>query len=676
VRIILAVCICLIRLVMIAQEPGPAIEEHLLENETETSEAEPEDDFLIQQLEHFRRSPMDLNMISEEMMATILLLTPLQVKNFFSYKKLFGPLVNIYELQAIPGLDIETIRRLLPFVSIKASNYYHPFSSRFRAGEHMILFRVSSLIEKASGYSRDSSGYSGSPLKLLFRYKYQFRNLLQYGISAEKDAGETLFVPGQKTGFDFYTFHFFARDLGLVKILALGDYHINLGQGLVHWQGLAFKKSAETMNIKRQSSPVRAYNSTDENRFHRGLAITVGKRNIDFTFFAAIDQLDVNKERDSISGEEYVTSFQNSGYHRTKSERADKNALTQLVAGGSMTWSRNQFRVGINAVNYWFNLPIKKANEIYNLYSLSGRSWNNYSVDYSYTYRNLHFFGEAAVDKNNTIACVNAAMASIHPKVDLAVLYRNIPAEFRSLSANAFTDSREPTNEKGFYAGLVVRPFRGWTIQAYADHYIVPWLRFRVDSKGTGEGYLIQVSWKPDRNLEFSSRYSTDLKSGNSVADTLALRVVKKINTGSFRTQIIYKASRQLTIRNRVDFVWFHEADQVTEKGFSALTEVHLKCRSLPLWLNARLQFFETGGYNSRIYAYESDVMYSNSIPAIFDKGTRYYINIRYDILYNLQVWGRIAQTIYRDKQVIGSGMDKISGNRKTELRMQILLNF
>jgi hypothetical protein len=38
-----------------------------------------------------------------------------------------------------------------------------------------------------------------------------------------------------------------------------------------------------------------------------------------------------------------------------------------------------------------------------------------------------------------------------------------------------------------------------------------------------------------------------------------------------------------------------------------------------------RLQYFETDSYNSRIYAYENDVLYSYSIPAFYDKGFRYY---------------------------------------------------
>ena len=89
-----------------------------------------------------------------------------------------------------------------------------------------------------------------------------------------------------------------------------------------------------------------------------------------------------------------------------------------------------------------------------------------------------------------------------------------------------------------------------------------------------------------------------------------------------------------------------------------------------------RLSYFETGGYNSRLYAYESDVLYYFSIPVLYDKGYRYYFNINYDFSRKLSVWAKWAQTIYKDKTVIGSGLDEITGNRKSEARIELLYKF
>lgn len=95
-----------------------------------------------------------------------------------------------------------------------------------------------------------------------------------------------------------------------------------------------------------------------------------------------------------------------------------------------------------------------------------------------------------------------------------------------------------------------------------------------------------------------------------------------------------------------------------------------------PVSANLRLQYFETDNYDSRIYAYENDVLYGFSIPAFSDKGYRYYTNINYDFSKKLSVWLRWAQLIYLNRNTVGSGLDEIQGNRRTEIRMQLIWKF
>ncbi|MEO7767667.1 MAG: hypothetical protein ABIS01_09585, partial [Ferruginibacter sp.] len=85
-----------------------------------------------------------------------------------------------------------------------------------------------------------------------------------------------------------------------------------------------------------------------------------------------------------------------------------------------------------------------------------------------------------------------------------------------------------------------------------------------------------------------------------------------------------------------------------------------------------RVQYFATGGYDSRIYAYENDVLYSFTIPVFYDKGYRYYINLSYELNKQLTVWFRWAQTVYDRRTAIGTGLDEINGNKRTEMKMQV----
>ena len=101
------------------------------------------------------------------------------------------------------------------------------------------------------------------------------------------------------------------------------------------------------------------------------------------------------------------------------------------------------------------------------------------------------------------------------------------------------------------------------------------------------------------------------------------------------------------------------------ETGFLSFFDLLYKPLLKPYSGNIRLEYFETSGYNSRIYTYENDVLYSFSIPALYDKGYRYYINLNFDVKRNLSVWLRWAQTVYKNKLNVGSSLDEIAGNQQ-----------
>jgi hypothetical protein len=69
-------------------------------------------------------------------------------------------------------------------------------------------------------------------------------------------------------------------------------------------------------------------------------------------------------------------------------------------------------------------------------------------------------------------------------------------------------------------------------------------------------------------------------------------------------------------------------------------------------------------------------VLYSFSIPVFYDKGYRYYVNFNYDINKKLTVWARLAQTVYPERESVGSGLDEISKNHRTEVKLQALYRF
>lgn len=394
------------------------------------------------------------------------------------------------------------------------------------------------------------------------------------------------------------------------------------------------------------------------------------RKNWEATFFAAARKLTANIVTDSV-GKSYFTSFNTSGLHRTKSELEDRKKVTQWSYGGNLAYKTPNFKVGVNAVQHFFSKPLYKRQALYNLYAIGGEGWANGSIDYAYTYKNVYLFGEAATDQKGAKAFIQGLLASVDPKVDMALLYRNISQAYQALYGNAFTENALPANEKGLYAGIAIRPHPAWRLQAYADYYQFPWLRYRVDAPGTGKDHLVQVQFTPNKVWEAYLRYRSETKPLNSREEGMITNAVLPVHRQIIRGQLAYKKSVQWTYRSRIEAVWYQQQRSVAEKGLLVYAEGTYKPLQ-KLAANARLQYFTTDGFNSRIYAYESDALYSYSIPFFYGKGFRYYFNLSYDVSGQLTLWLRLAETVYKNVETIGSALEQISGNRRTELKLQL----
>jgi len=440
---------------------------------------------------------------------------------------------------------------------------------------------------------------------------------------------------------------------------------------------LAFKKGPDIMAVKRQSSVLRPYNSAGEIFFHRGAGITIGRNNWQATVFGSMRKVDANFNADtSNSQDDFISSLQTSGLHRTKNEVEDKGAQRQLAFGGNFSYRLNRLRVGVNAVQFNLKYPLIKASDPYNLYALSGKKFGNYSADYSYTLKNMHFFGEAAITNKNYPAFVNGLLLSVANNIDMSFFYRNISKGYQSLYTNAFTEGTFPTNEKGFFTGISIRPNNNWRIDAYADVYRFPWLRFRVNAPSEGKDYMVQLNYKPNKVFEIYTRYKTESKYINYNPDLQTLSPVVAQPRKNWRTHLSYKLNPAFTIRSRAEIVWFDKKGPAAEQGFLIFADVLYKPLMKRFSGNMRLQYFETEGYNSRLYAYENDVLYSFSIPVFYDKGYRVYANVNFDLTKKITLWVRWARFIYPEKDKVGSGLDEIENNHRSEVKLQMMYKF
>ncbi|MCY7410775.1 MAG: hypothetical protein LH473_10910, partial [Chitinophagales bacterium] len=135
-----------------------------------------------------------------------------------------------------------------------------------------------------------------------------------------------------------------------------------------------------------------------------------------------------------------------------------------------------------------------------------------------------------------------------------------------------------------------------------------------------------------------------------------------------------YKATPSITLRSRAEWVTFKEEKVENKHGFIVYQDVIWHQLGSPLQLTGRFCLFDADDYDARIYIYENDVLYQYSVPSFSNRGIRFYLLARYSINRNIDVWARFAQTYYANLDVIGSGLDEIQGNTKSELKVELRL--
>ncbi|WP_217601779.1 helix-hairpin-helix domain-containing protein [Chitinophaga sp. GbtcB8] len=646
------------------------------EEQLENSTIIPEDDTRWQQLNAYTRHKMDLNLADAAALRSLGLLTPLQINSLLAYRRLLGKLISIYELQAVPGFDEGLINRILPYITVDAGlQPSYALRDYLHKGEHALLLRYGRQLELPRGYAHTDSTaahYGGSPDQLLLRYRYNFPRYASWGLVMEKDAGEQFFKGAQKQGFDFYSTHLFIRNYKHIKALALGDFTVNMGQGLINWQSLAFGKSPVVLQVKREGEVLNPYASTGEFYFFRGAGITLQQRAWQLTAFVSLRKLDGNLfESDTLEAASYISSFVTTGYHRTALEAAKRGALQQRSAGGNIVYDNGNWRIGLNVIQHKFSAPLQKNEQPYNLFAPEGDRFFNASIDYSGTWKNVHAFGETAVDAGGHLATVNGILAGIHPKADVALLYRSYHRAYQSLYSNAFGNNYRPANESGWYAAITLRLTPQLKMEAYADLYRFPWLKYRVNRPGAnGRELLMSLTYTPDKQTEAFIRYSHKTGWENSAGSNNYITPVAPLTRRSWRCQVSMPLGGPWKLRSRVELNHYTKNSD-KQQGWLCFQELQYRFPTLPLRLSGRLTWFSASGSGSTLYAIESNMLYSNSVMQLNGDGWQYNINIRWGITKRIAVWLRWNQVMYRNAATLGSGWDEVSGKQKSTIQLQ-----
>jgi hypothetical protein len=622
---------------------------------------------LYENLYQLYQNPIDLNTATYEELSALYVLSVSQIKNLLAHRAQYEDLLSIYELQAVAGFDINTIRQLLPFVEVRQKFSNKALANNIaHASDHYLILRSSQTLEKSKGYIENK--YLGSPQQLYARYRLSSPRNFQIGLTAEKDAGE-------KNYLDFYSFHLQLQNKGNLKNLVLGDYQVQFGQGLILGSGFFLGKGSEAVTtIRRSNIGIRPYSSLLEGGYFRGAAATYQLKKIDFTAFYSYTKRDASIDETDGAQEEYFSSVLTSGYHRTEMELARKNQLTEQNIGVNVTFRFNNGYVGATILHTQFDAILMRRQRLYNKFEFMGKQNTIAGTNFSYTWQNFNFFGEAARSNSGGVGLTGGWVAALTRQIEWAMHLRYYDKNFHSFYGNALAEGSRNINEQGIYWGLKYSPKKNLTFSGFYDRFSFPWLKYLVDAPSRGYDYLLRASYQINKKALLYAQYHAEHKGKNLPDNTTPTDIVVNTIRENILANFDYTVNRNFKLQSRMQVNTFQYEGRLKSTGYAIMQDIEGSIKRL--YLKGRIAYFSTDDYDSRIYAFENTVLYAVSFPAYYGKGTRVYLIGRYALNQHFDLWLRYARTQLQNQDSIGSGNDLIEGNHKSDINLQVRYKF
>ena len=550
-----------------------------------------EDDEILQedvqeQLMNIAANPIDLNHTNADELAELMFLSDEQIDAILMYQYEHG-FKEIYELQLIDCLKDYDIRNLLQFVYVgdAKENIDMYFREVFHYAKHEMTLRMD---------ARNIEDFEGDPMYGKLRYRFNYKNRVQAGVTAMMAASDGRLAMGDRWDYGGYIQ---LKDIGPMKTVVAGNYQASFGYGLVVGSPFKRGKSAYIQSTATTDEGLKKYSSVGDsyNYFH-GVGATA-----------------------RVSSWADVSAFY--------SLRKGKEEAWNHVVGVNATGRWNRLKVGITAVETIeatnssqfrersqasYSLEVKRR-EASGVMGVNAR-WNMGKVD---------IWGEVATSHGNKwgVGVITGVRYRPISDVNLLAIYRYYSPEFDNVYANSLCSWSRMKDEHGGYLGVEYNRLKNWQLSAFGDVW------------KTGFETMAQADFIPQKNYRMYTRFRVKRKDEK--------------DTYSLRWNMVYEFG-QWKMKTQAD------GNMVQAKGawtysWSVLQDVEYRFSEVPIVLQLRAQAFDAREWNNRVYIYENDVLYAYAIPFVYGLGGRFWLNARYKINDIFSVYLRVSETIYQN---------------------------
>jgi hypothetical protein len=368
-------------------------------------------------------------------------------------------------------------------------------------------------------------------------------------------------------------------------------------------------------------SEIKPNTSTDENNFFRGAGAGFSFGKLEASLFYSLNLVDASLAPGTDL--DYIRSFYAGGLHNTSSSLLKKDAVTDMVYGMNLSYDLKNFRIGTTLSQEKFSLPVRpEGNDPREIFGFCGNSNSVYSLYYNGLIKRILLYGELSVNNNMRYAALQGLTIRPSDRLSINLLYSDYAEGYFSFHGNGSGGLSARGAGKSILGSFMFEAAKHLFISGGCNIRKYPWLRYRTSSPSYGIKKEIRMRYVPSEKLLMEGSYYYNLSTSDSDEQN-RIPGLKELTTRSFSATFRYPVNENLILGTRI---YYKLAEQSGSRGMLLLQEMNYRFGSLPLTLWARYSLFNTDDWDTRIYVYENDLVYSYSIPAFYERGSRCYL--------------------------------------------------
>ena len=593
------------------------------------------------------------------------LLSKVQVDAILSYRKNNGSFISLYELQAIPSIHTDTLMLLAQQLYVPTLDTYKK-SNLLKEGTHYSLLRWERKTQSSKGYQTNSKGlrsYEGEDYRLMYRFRSSITNLYYFGISLEKDAGESFnWQPSSKKYyFDFNSAYLIVFPKKIVDQIAVGDFNYRNGHGLVFGGNFFQSKNPSYWQSTWQiGNGFRPHTSSAEYGYYRGAGMQLKKHH--WTFSSLISK---SPQDGTIQPDQSISGFNTSGLHRTVSELEKRHNTDFLQAGGSLTFEPipQNLSMSLEYLHTEFQHTLSPSLNYYNTQSFRGKAHDIIGIDIQKHYASGVLFAEGALSSMQGKSIYLGLLHNLSKQNTWSVQCWSANTSFQSFQGNIPSSASNLSDETGMYQALTLQIARKTTLAIGLSLYMHPHASYLKRGPTYGNEYISRLTYQIKKKTVAFIQFRQLQDEVSSTA-----RKLIPINRYYLMGDLHHHEDIHWEMHSRFQIGIFDF--ELPEKSYCLTQSISFKHYQFKL--NAQLTIFESSSWDSRLYSYEPDVPMTFSIPALSGNGLRTCIVTTLKPIQKTEISLKLSHILYNRTNTIGSGNDEVKGNTQTEVKIQL----